>query len=61
MTQSEVDVLVARATGESIDRVQRLGFSLADRVENFFDPEPCIRPKIVDWDQLDCERLTLFP
>jgi len=61
MTQSEVDVLVSRATGEAIDRVQRLGFSLADRVENFFDPEPFIRPKIVDWDQLDRERLTLFP
>jgi len=61
MSPSEVDVLVARATGEAIERVQRLGFSLADP-EDLLDLEPFAqRPNYVDWDAVDRQRLSLFP
>ena len=40
MTQKQLNELVAQATGEDLDEIQRRGFSIADPVEANFDPEP---------------------
>ena len=40
MTQTQLNELVAQATGEDLDEIQRRGFSIADPVEANFDPEP---------------------
>jgi hypothetical protein len=57
MKQSELNRAVARATGEHLRVISRLGFSLADPVSVQHDPEPCdIEDMIVDWDALDLQR-----
>ena len=57
MTQCQLDRAVARATGENLRVISRLGFSLADPIFVEHDPEPCdIEDKIVDWDAVDAER-----
>lgn len=54
MTQEAIDVAVAEATGESRRTITRRGFSLANPVEVFFDPEPHESdPRYVDWDELE--------
>lgn len=51
MFQREIDLAVARATGESLMEIERLGFTLADPAVVEFDPEPHMRPPLViDWD-----------
>jgi hypothetical protein len=62
VTQSQIDHSVSRATGEPMREIRHRGFSIADPVEVDFDPEPCqLPPQIVDWDQLDAQRPSLFP
>jgi hypothetical protein len=57
MNQSQLDRAVARATGESRDTINRMGFSIADPESVQYDPEPSRRrPLIVDWDALDAQR-----
>ena len=57
MTQNELNLLVAEATGEDIDEIQHRGFSLADPLDVDFDPEPYdLPPQIVDWDEVDLQR-----
>ena len=54
MTQRDLDLSVARATGESMPEIRRLGFSIADPFEVCFDPEPSdVPPAWLDWDQND--------
>jgi hypothetical protein len=52
MTQSELNRAVARATGDTIKTIDRLGFTLA---ESASDPEPDNQrgPLVVDWDELE--------
>jgi hypothetical protein len=58
MTQAEVDRAVARATGESIRTIQRLGFLIADPDSDFTDPDDEeLGPYVLDWDELERERL----
>jgi hypothetical protein len=60
MSQAELDVAVAAATGEDRRRISRLGFSELRlmRLEEQTDEDRL--PLVVDWDQLDLERyLTL--
>ncbi len=40
MTQQKLNELVAHATGEDLEEIQRRGFSIADPAEANFDPEP---------------------
>jgi hypothetical protein len=40
MTQQQLNQLVAHATGEDLDEIERRGFSIADPEEANFDPEP---------------------
>ena len=57
MNQSQLDRAVARATGEFLDTVSRMGFSIADPESLHYDPEPPRRrPLVVDWDALDARR-----
>jgi len=53
MTKSELDRAVARATGESLATIRSLGFSVLAL--------PADEPQVVDWDELDSERVALFP
>jgi hypothetical protein len=57
MTQSQLDCAVALATGEDIDTINRLGFSLADPAVVQFDPEPRERvSQIIGRDARDAQR-----
>jgi len=57
MRQSEVNRAVAKATGENLRIISRLGFSLADPLSVEHDPEPSdVEDMIVDWDKLDMQR-----
>jgi hypothetical protein len=57
MNQPQLDRAVARATGESLETINRMGFSIADPHSVHHDPEPSRRcPLVVDWDDLDARR-----
>ena len=51
MTQRELDREVASATGESLSEIRRLGFSIENPAEDFFEPEPIAAPNVIDWDE----------
>ncbi len=53
MTQRQFEREVACATGESVDTIRQRGFSL-------IEPE-CPEPLVVDWDELDAQRVGVFP
>ena len=40
MTQTRIDLAVARATGESLNRIRSLGFGIADPTIVCYAPEP---------------------
>ena len=61
MTQYQLDHAVARATGESLATISRLGFGLADPAVVSYDPEAPRRPRIVNWDRLDAQRPGYLP
>ena len=52
---------MARATGEDVSTIRRMGFSIADPMNVSFDPEPLLRPRIVNWDRLDARRPAYLP
>jgi hypothetical protein len=55
MTQNDLNRAVARATGETVSTIAAMGFMpLAD-----IPAEP--EPLVVDWDQRDGQRTSLFP
>lgn len=57
MTQSDIDIAVGQATGDSLKTIRQRGFSLADPLEVNFDPEPDNRPpQTVDWDMRELEQ-----
>jgi hypothetical protein len=57
MNQSQLDRAVARATGETLATVSRMGFSIANPESVHYDPEPSRRrPLVVDWDELEARR-----
>ncbi len=53
MNQNDLDRQVARATGESIGRISRLGFSLVGGSPLPVDERD---PLVVDWDDVDSQR-----
>ena len=62
MTQVELDRALCVATGESLREIRRRGFSLADPLSVAHDPEPFAgAPGVVDWDELDAQRVRFFP
>jgi hypothetical protein len=51
LSQHDLDLEVARATGESLGTIRRRGFSIIDPSETQFDTEPDDTPAMVlDWD-----------
>ena len=61
MTQSEIDRAVARATGEPVSAVRQFGFSIVEPGAALCEPEPCHVPQVVNWDELDAQRVSLHP
>ena len=61
MTQSELNRAVARATGESLSTISRMGFSIFDPVEAQNELDALPQPQTVDWDQLDILRPGFLP
>ena len=66
MTQTSLDRQVAKATGENIATIRRLGFQVACPPLIVFDREPNVdqldgEPAAVDWDELDAQRVSYFP
>jgi hypothetical protein len=53
MTQRDLNRAVARATGESVDTIEQMGFGPMD--ESAGDPEP----NTIDWDSDDDARLAM--
>jgi hypothetical protein len=60
MTQSQLDRAVARATGESLSTICRMGFSVFDPVVQD-DRDELPRPQTVNWDKLDSQRRAYLP
>ncbi len=60
MRSSDLHRAVARATGESVATIRRLGFLLAEPEAAIPDPEDeRLGPSVLDWDALDslrCDR-----
>ena len=54
MQQAELNRAVARATGETVSTIKRLGFLLADPIDGFQSDEDDVQ--IIDWDELEGER-----
>lgn len=55
MTQAELNRAVASATGEAVSTIADMGFVL-------LEPDSSERdPLVVDWDQLDQDRVSVFP
>ncbi len=58
MTQAELNRAVARATGESIAEVKRIGFLLAEPDTDIPDPDDeDLGPSVLDWDEFDEMRM----
>jgi len=64
MTQTQIDLAVARATGEPLSEIRRMGFCLVDpsatREAHAVMPRSK-RPNTVNWDQLDASRPRYLP
>ena len=71
MTQMSLDREVARATGESLSTIRRMGFQVERPPLAVFDPDANAdqlevdkldpAPAVVDWDQLAARRVAIFP
>ena len=57
MRQADIDRAVARATGESVATIKRLGFLLDDAAAEYdeLDAEVC-DAMAIDWDALQAQR-----
>jgi len=55
MHQNELNRAVARATGESVRTIAKMGFGLLD------DPPVEREPLVVDWDELEAQRVGVLP
>ncbi|MEM8669355.1 MAG: hypothetical protein AAGG48_17660 [Planctomycetota bacterium] len=57
MNQNEINRAVARATGETVSAIKRLGFLIADPNQPFNDPtDPVHGGRVIDWDDFDLLR-----
>lgn len=51
MTQRQIDYAVARATGESLSLIRRMGFTALEMLSDEGDCEP----QVLDWDSPDAQ------
>lgn len=65
MTKSHIHRAVARATGEDLSTIRRLGFQIVHPDNLATDPEPqesdLDPPAIVNWDELAAQRVSYLP
>ena len=57
MRQADLNRAVARATGESIATIKRLGFLLDDSIVDLDESDmDVLGPMVIDWDVLEAQR-----
>ena len=57
MNQNELNRAVARATGESVSAIKRIGFVIAEPSQPIDDPtDPVHGGRVIDWDDFDLIR-----
>ena len=56
MRQADLDRAVARATGETVSTIKRLGFLLADSSDVPDPDSDNLGPYVIDWDELETQR-----
>ena len=56
MKQADLDRAVARATGETVSTIKRLGFLLADPTEMLDPDSDDAGPYVIDWDEVEAQR-----
>ncbi len=56
MKQADLDRAVARATGETVTTIKRMGFLLADPTDSSDPDAEEHGPYVIDWDELAAER-----
>jgi len=57
MRQADLNRSVARATGETVSRIARLGFIIADPGERIDNPHSeDLGPLVIDWDAMHQQR-----
>ena len=56
MKQADLDRAVARATGETVSTIKRLGFLLADPIDSLNSDSDEHGPHVIDWDELESQR-----
>ena len=61
MKPSLLERAVARATGETISTIHRMGFSMVDPTAALDDFDALPKPRIVNWDRLDANRPSYLP
>jgi hypothetical protein len=62
MTQRQINRAVARATGDSLATIARMGFGLVDPATDQDAWEPAdFGPNVIDWDEREKQRLSYLP
>ena len=61
MNPSQLNLTVSTVTAESVQDISRRSFSRADLIEIDDGLESEVLPQVVDWDELDAQRPSLFP
>ena len=57
MRQSELNRQVAKATGETVSTIKRLGFLIADPSEPIDEADsPDLGGRVIDWDEVEWSR-----
>lgn len=56
MHQAELNRAVARATGETVSAIKRLGFLLDEPLANNDPDSDDLGPYVIDWDELETRR-----
>jgi hypothetical protein len=61
MTRSSLHRAIARATGESLGTIRRLGFTLLGSPDSDHGPSGAHPSRLVDWDEVDANRIRVLP
>ena len=56
MKQADLNRTVARATGETVSTIERLGFLLAEPADSLDPDSDDAGPYVIDWEELEKQR-----
>ena len=60
MHQRQLERNLARATGESLTTIRRMGFSFFDPERDPLDLDDVdFAPSVIDWDEIESQRISL--